>query len=114
MTPKGEAKKELKEEAKKDGRLRSYELVLVLKPEITEERFDATINSISQLVADGGGTLSEVQKWGKRALAYPINHFLEGNYVLTRFTLNPALCQKLEANLKLSEDVLRYLLVRTE
>ena len=114
MTPRGISKKVLKPETTKGESLRNYELVLVIKPEITEEKFDATMNNISQLVTDGGGNLDEVKKWGKRALAYPIAHFTEGNYVLTRFALKPTLCQKLESSLEISEDVLRYLLVRAE
>ncbi len=114
MTPRKILKKVLKPEVEKDDKLRNYELILIIKPEIAEEKFDAALNSISQLVAKGEGTLNEMEKWGKRALAYPIGHFVEGNYVLTRFTLKPALCRELEASLQVSEDVLRYLLIRTE
>lgn len=114
MTPRGVSKKVSKSEAKDDGKLRNYELVLIIKPEVTGEEFDATINSISQLITAGGGALNGVERWGKRTLAYPIEHFMEGGYVLTRFTLKPELCQKLEASLEISEHVLRYLLVRAE
>ena len=114
MTPRGISKKVTKPETDKDDGLRNYELVLVIKPDIAEEKFDATINSINQLVADGGGNLGEVEKWGKRTLAYPIAHLTEGNYVLARFALKPVLCQKLESSLEISEDVLRYLLIRVE
>ena len=114
MTPRGVAKKTSRPETIRDERLRNYELMLIFKPEITDEKFDATVNSISQLVTDGDGALSEVEKWGKRALAYPIGHFIEGNYVLMRFASKPGLCQKLESSLKISEDVLRYLLIRSK
>ena len=112
MAPKRISKKVSKPETIRDESLRNYELVLVIKPEIAEEKYDATMNNISQLVTEGGGTLDEVDKWG--TLAYPIAHFTEGNYVLARFALKPALCQKLESSLEISENVLRYLLIRAE
>ena len=51
-------------------------------------------------------------RWGKRKLAYPIEHFTDGNYVLTQFKLKPELSKELEASLRISEEVLRYLLIR--
>lgn len=73
---------------------------------------DALIDKVSQFVTGKGGTVSSVERWGKRKLAYPIDHFLEGNYVLNRFRLKPALGRELKANLQISEEVLRYLLIR--
>jgi len=97
-----------------DKQLRDYELVLIISPEVVEERFDAAIDSISQFITEKGGTISDVERWGKRRLAYPIEHFMEGSYVLTRFRLKPALGKELEANLQISEEVLRHLLVKIE
>jgi len=92
--------------------LRDYELVLIINPEIGDETMDALIDKVSQFVTGKGGTVSSVERWGKRKLAYPIDHFLEGNYVLNRFRLKPALGRELKANLQISEEVLRYLLIR--
>ena len=94
-----------------DKQLRDYELVLIISPEVAEEKFDATIDGVSQFVTDKGGTISNVERWGKKRLAYPIEHFMEGSYVLTRFRLKPELSKELEANLQISEEVLRHLLV---
>jgi small subunit ribosomal protein S6 len=96
-----------KEEARRD-----YELVLIISPEVSEEEFEATLNNVSQLISDNGGAVSHVEQWGKRKLAYPIEHFMEGSYVLTRFKMRPALSKELEAKLKISEEVLRHLLIR--
>ena len=109
MASKREAREALTVE---DKRLRDYELVLIISPEVEEERFDAIIDNISQFITGRGGTLSNVERWGKRRLAYPIRRFMEGNYVLTRFKLKPALSQELETNLQISEEVLRHLLIR--
>ena len=52
--------------------------------------------------------------WGKKKLAYPIGQFVEGSYVLAHFNLKPASTKELEANLQISEEVLRHLLVKIE
>ncbi len=94
-----------------DKQLRDYELVMIISPEIAEENFDAIIDNVSRFVTEKGGTVADVERWGKKRLAYPIEHFTEGNYVLARFSLQPALTRELEASLQISEDVLRHLLV---
>lgn len=98
----------------KGEQLRNYELVLVINPEITDEQFEATLDSVSRFIAGKGGAISETEKWGKRKLAYPIRHFSEGSYVLTKLQLKPASSKELEANLQISEGVLRHLLVRLD
>ena len=93
-------------------RLRDYELVLILSPELTDETLNSTVEKTSQFITEKGGTVAEVQRWGKRKLAYPIKHHLEGNYVLVRFKIRPTLSKELEARLRISEEVLRHLLVK--
>jgi len=77
-----------------------------------DEALDALIDNISQFVTGKGGTVSDIERWGKRKLAYPISRFMEGSYVLVRFKLKPTLGRELKANLQISEEVLRYLLIR--
>ena len=105
----GETKKASEVEDKK---LRDYEMVLIISPEVVDEALDTKIKSITQFIIDKGGVVSEVEQWGKRKLAYPVEHFMEGSYVLTRFKLEPILGKELEKNLKMSEEVLRHLLIR--
>ena len=97
-----------------DKQLRDYELVFIISPEVAEEKTDTIIDNVSQFITAGGGTISDVERWGKRKLAYPIRHFMEGGYVLTRFKLRPALGKELESNLRISEEVLRHLLIKIE
>ena len=96
------------------AQLLDYELVLVISPEVAEEEFEATIDNISRLITGKGGTVSDIERWGKRRLAYPIRHFVEGSYVLARFKLKPAFGKELGANLQISEEVLRHLLIRLD
>ena len=93
---------------------RDYELILIISPEVKEEDFDTTLDKVSRFITEKGGTISEVERWGKRKLAYPIKRFLEGNYVLTRFNWKSGLSKELESNLQISEEVLRHLLIKIE
>ena len=111
MVPTKTAKKILEAEPKQ---LRDYELVLIISPEIADDSLDSTIDKISQFITEKGGTISDVEHWGKRKLAYPIRHFLEGTYVLTRFKLSTTSTKELEAKLQVSEEVLRHLLIKIE
>ncbi len=94
-----------------DTQAREYELVYILTPEISDEALETRINSVSEFITARNGTIEGVDKWGKKKLAYPIKHFLEGNYILTKFKMSPNKCKELEANLSISEDVVRHLLV---
>jgi len=92
--------------------LRDYELILILSPDVPEEEIPASLDKVSGFITARGGSITEVNRWGKRKLAYPINHFREGNYVLTKFKSDPAKTAELEASLRITEKVLRHMLVR--
>ncbi len=94
--------------------MRDYELVMVLSPEVDEEGVTATVDRVSQFITQRGGSLTNQERWGVRRLAYPIQKFLEGNYVLTQFTFEPNSTKELEASLRASGEVIRYLLVKKE
>ena len=92
--------------------MRDYELVIIISPDVAEEDIPATIDKVTEFVTSRGGEVTGIDRWGKRRLAYPINRFREGNYVLSRFKLEPGTTAELEASLQISETVLRHLLVR--
>ena len=92
--------------------MRDYELVLIISPEVADEEIPVTLEKIGQFIAERGGSVTEVNQWGRRKLAYPIGKFMEGNYVLTQFKMEPGLTADLEASLRLSDEILRHLLVR--
>ena len=97
---------------KEDEQLNDYELVFIISPEVTEENLDTTIEGVSQFITGKGGIVSDVEKWGKRRLAYPIKHLGEGSYVLLKLKLKPVHNKELDANLNISEDILRHLLIK--
>jgi small subunit ribosomal protein S6 len=94
--------------------LRDYELTVILSPELSEEEVPSGVERVTELVAQKGGVVSEVDHWGRRRLAYPIGRFMEGNYVLTHIQMEPQSIAELEAGLELSDNVLRYLVVRKQ
>jgi small subunit ribosomal protein S6 len=91
----------------------SYELVLIISPEVADEEVPNVVNKLSESINKIGGSVAEVNQWGRKKLAYPIKHFVEGNYVLAQLKLKPTLTKELDANLRLSGEVLRYLLIRS-
>jgi small subunit ribosomal protein S6 len=94
--------------------LRDYELVLIVNPQLGDEAFDAAIDKYTRFITGKGGIIGDTQRWGKRKLAYPIKHFGEGNYVLFKSRMKPAVSRELEANLRISEEIMRHLLVRVD
>jgi small subunit ribosomal protein S6 len=97
-----------------DKKLRDYELVVIISPEVASEAADGVMEGVSRFITDNGGAVTAVEPWGKKKLAYPIKHFMEGSYVLSRFKMQPKFTKQLEANLRISEDVLRHLLVKLD
>ncbi len=91
----------------------NYELMFILKPDFSEEELQAKIEEIKKLVVgDGSGEIIKEDAWGKRALAYPINHFKEGVYHFLNFQSEPSRVRDLEKALNLDDTVLRSLIVR--
>ena len=93
---------------------RKYELVYIVSPEVPEEGLEATIERIGRLVSNQGGTVEQINIWGRRRLAYPIKRFHEGSYVQTLLTLPADGIRSLEDSFRVAEDVVRHLLVRME
>ncbi len=107
--------KSKKEETKtEEAQLRDYELVIVVSPEASEDALEAALNNVNQFITGKGGVISEEERWGKRKLAFAIKSHLEGNYVLTRCRMRPTWAKELDANLNISEDVLRHLLLKVD
>ena len=91
---------------------RDYELVVILSPEIEEPNLDASIERVQQSITSRGGEIVDTNNWGRRRLAYPIKRHLEGNYVVSQIKLDPAQVPALESGLRISEEVLRHLIIK--
>jgi small subunit ribosomal protein S6 len=90
--------------------MRSYELVVVVHPDLDENAFKGMIDKIQSWIRDAGGAIDKVDTWGKRRLAYPIRKQREGQYVLFQTQMTPAFTTELERNLRLTEPVMRFLI----
>ena len=90
-----------------------YEVLYIIDPAQGEEGIAALVEKFKAMV-EAEGTLSNVDEWGKRRLAYPINYKTEGYYVLMYMAAPAALPRELERNLQISDSVLRYMVIRFE
>jgi len=91
-----------------------YEVIFILSPQLSEEDADAATLSLQKVVEKKGGVLAKVEKWGRRALAYSIKKHKEGYYVLFVIEGSGEAITELERKFKQTDEVLRYLTVRTD
>ncbi len=88
----------------------NYEVVYILNPNLTEDATAALVEKFKALV-ESRGTLGEVNEWGKRRLAYPIQDLNEGYYVLMTFSSTPDLPAELDRVLRINDNVMRSIIV---
>ena len=89
--------------------MRKYEVMYIIRPDIEQEAVQAAVEKFQGIISNGGEiTKHEVQ--GKRRLAYEIKKFRDGVYVLVNFTAEPAVVTELERLMKISDEVIRYLI----
>jgi len=92
--------------------LREYEVLYIVRADLDDEKVQDAVKRVNTLIERSGGTVERTNLWGKRKLAYEVKHQKEGSYVLQDFQLNPDRIPELEASLKITEEVLRHLIVR--
>ena len=88
----------------------NYEAIYILDPAMTEEQIAAMVAKFKGVV-EANGTVTEVDEWGKRRLAYPINDLMEGYYVLMTFTAAAAISAELDRIFRITEGVMRSMIV---
>jgi len=93
---------------------RDYELGFILNPEVSEEQTSAILERIEKIVKNYDGRVVKVNQWGRRRLAYPIEHHRDGNYVFIDMILTPETVLELDRTLKVSEEVMRHLVKRRD
>jgi len=93
---------------------RTYELMFIVRPDMTEEDLDKLISTLQSVVPSSGGTVQKVEKMGKRRLAYAVRRFHDGLYVLMVVEGGGAVIHELERRLRVTEPVIKFLTVRTD
>ena len=94
--------------------MRDYELVLITVPQLEEEALATLIQRVTGWIAAGNGTVTGTNVWGRRNLAYAIRKLAEGIYVVLNFQLDPSGTRELDRNLRLDEQIIRYLAIRLD
>jgi small subunit ribosomal protein S6 len=94
--------------------LYKYEIALIIRPEVEEEGQAALIERLGELLTSEGGEVADVETWGRRRLAYPIRKVQEGYYYFIQGQFSASVLPELERTIKLNEDVLRHMVIRTD
>jgi small subunit ribosomal protein S6 len=94
--------------------MRRYELMLVLRPDVPDDKSQALIDRTTRGIATSGGQIVKVAPWGRRRLAYPIDRHREGSYHIILFEAPGEAIVELEHTLLITEEVLRHLVTRVE
>lgn len=87
----------------------NYEVLFIIDPALEDEKKEATIEAVKEIIA-AEGEVGNVDVWGMRKLAYPINKKSEGYYVVIEFKAEPTLPKELDRRLKISDNVMRHLI----
>ncbi|MCL2084049.1 MAG: 30S ribosomal protein S6 [Oscillospiraceae bacterium] len=91
-----------------------YEVIYIIDCALGEEEIAAAVEKFKALVAENGSLIGEIDEWGKRRLAYPINDKEEGYYVLMRFESAPGFPAELDRVFKITDGIMRSLIINTD
>ena len=94
--------------------MRIYEELFIIKPDTPDEEADQFVEQMRSVVTNAGGTVDKVEKWGKRKLAYRVDKYREGAYVLFQFSSNPDTVKEFERRLRVADQVIKFLTVRID
>ena len=94
--------------------MRVYEELFIVKPDAPEEEVDAYIDQLKELITTGQGTIEKADKWGTRKLAYRVQKYSEGVYVLLQFSSSPELVKEIERRMRVTDLVIKFITVRID
>jgi small subunit ribosomal protein S6 len=94
--------------------MRVYEELFILKPDTVEEDVDGFVEQIQHVITNGKGTIDKTDKWGVRKLAYRVQKYNEGLYVLIQFSSTPDLVKEVERRLRVADSVIKFITVRID
>lgn len=94
--------------------MRAYEMMYITRPDLDEEAEKAVLERLQKIITDQGGTIDNVDVWGRRRLAYEIAGYREGNYVVVQFQGPAELPGELERVMRLSDEIIRHIILLRE
>jgi small subunit ribosomal protein S6 len=94
--------------------MRRYELMLLFRPDLEDDKLQSAVEKVTRAIVNAGGALTKVSPWGKRRMAYDIQHFREASYFLLHFDIAPSAIREIERGLLISEEILRHLVTVLE
>lgn len=94
--------------------MRDYEVVFIVHPDLDDTAFKDVVEKVNGWITDAGGSVSKIDLWGKRKMAYRIRKQIEGQYVLIKTQMPPTSSIQLERNLRFLEPILRSLIVAVD
>jgi small subunit ribosomal protein S6 len=94
--------------------MRRYELMLLLRPDLEDDKLQSAVEKVTRAIVNAGGSLTKVSPWGKRRLAYEIKHHREASYFLIHFDIEPSQIREIERGMLISEEILRHLVTVLE
>lgn len=96
--------------------MRIYELIFICKPDLPQEEIDAQIEAVREIIESGGGKVAKIDKWGKKKLAYKVQKFSQGYYVLVEYSMedNLGIPKEIERRLGVAEAVIKFLTIRID
>jgi len=94
--------------------MRVYEELFIVKPDAPEEEVDGFVTQIKDLITSGKGTVEKADKWGVRKLAYRIQKYKEGIYILVQFSAPSELVKEVERRMRVTDMVIKFITVRID
>lgn len=96
--------------------MRIYELIFIVKPDLPEEEINSTVETVEEAITSGGATIDKTDRWGKRKLAYKVQKYSDGYYVLIQYSLEgvESLPKEIERRLRVADQVIKFMTVRID
>ncbi|PLS15777.1 30S ribosomal protein S6 [Bacillus sp. M6-12] len=94
--------------------MRKYEVMYIIRPNIEEDAKKALVERFNTILSDNGAEVNDSKEWGKRRLAYEINDFRDGYYMLLKINAEAAAVQEFDRLAKINEDIIRHIVIKEE
>ena len=90
--------------------MKSYEIAFIVHPDLEDAAYNEVVERVQEQVKNAGGTITKVDEWGRKKLAYEIRKISEGQYVFLYTEMDPVVCTELERTMQLNESILRFMI----